>query len=685
MRTMIGATVLAFAFSQHPLSASPALSRFTESTSVVAVEIPVQVVANGEPVRGLGVDNFEVFSGRTKQTITSFEVLDLKVAAAGPQPVAAALRRHFLFFFDLSFSEPESLLKARAAARELVVKNLHPTDFVAVASYHPSKGARVLLGFTADRRQARYAIDNLAAPQLLNRNADPLRLALAEVETSAVSSVSGGRPEIIEELRESAARSESVTRQEELARAAAMTRSLADLARLMAPIQGRKHVVYLSEGFDTSLLVGAEGGDSPETRRAIESGQYWTVDSEKRFGSGRMQDDLEHMLDEFRRADCVIQAVDIGGLRAPAQLVARPSGEGALLLMAKDTGGDLYKNFNDLGQAMGQMLERTSVTYVLTFQPEVEFDGRYHRLDVRLKGAPRGARVVHRPGYYAPKPFSQQAAVERQLAAAGAIVGGRESGSLDVSLLAVPFPVKHGKAYVPVLVDVSGPSLLAGLSGDVATIEFYLYAFDEAGAVHDFVAQSVGLDLKKAPPSLRKNGLRFFAHLDLAAGSYSLRSFTRNGQTGSSALRVAAVTVTPLEGAPSLLPPLVPEDEGRWWILRETAGANEQVVDYPFTLGKSVFVPATRPVLSVSTQFVIVGTQMAGMASLTLQLVDFTGKKVAALPVSELRRAPGEVDRLAGRVDPSLVPPGLYAASLVATVEGQSVRSSPLTIEVARP
>src|ERR1700720_3496723 len=137
-----------------------------ETTEVVAVQVPVQVVRNGEPVRGLTAADFEVYDGRRKQKVTGFEVLDL-AGERGPAmaALAPALRRHFLLLFDLSFSEPSSIVKARQMVREMLPA-LHPSDLVAVASYSSANGPRLLLGFTSDRRQGSQAIDNLGLPQL---------------------------------------------------------------------------------------------------------------------------------------------------------------------------------------------------------------------------------------------------------------------------------------------------------------------------------------------------------------------------------------------------------------------------------------------------------------------------------------------------------------------------------------
>src|SRR3954470_3789644 len=139
-----------------PAGAAPAApiaqQTFSGATNVVAVEVPVQVIKDGEPVRGLTAKDFEVYDGRRKVNVTGFELLDLAAPAGLPSAqVPVAARRHFLMLFDLSFSEPKSIVKARTAAAD-VVDGLHPTDLVAVATYSSLSGPQLVLGFTPDRR-----------------------------------------------------------------------------------------------------------------------------------------------------------------------------------------------------------------------------------------------------------------------------------------------------------------------------------------------------------------------------------------------------------------------------------------------------------------------------------------------------------------------------------------------------
>src|SRR4051795_5914821 len=281
------------------------------------------------------------------------------------------------------------------------------------------------------------------------------------------------------------------------------------------------------------------------------------------------------MLEEFRRADCTIQAVDIGGLRAGAdQTGPRVGGRASLLLRARGTGAVLYESFNDLGAAMRQMLERTSVTYVLAVEPErAAADGEFHRLRVELKKPIHGARVVHRPGYYAPKPYAQEDPIEKLLAAANQVMSGEESDAIATSVLAAPFPAGE-KAFVPILVGVDGASLLAGSQPPSLPVEIYAYALDEGGAVHDFFTQTVGLDLAKTASAVRQNGLELFGHLDLLPGDYSLRVLVRNGASGISGLKVLPLHVPAFgPGETVLLPPLVPAPAGQTLLVRQEGDA----------------------------------------------------------------------------------------------------------------
>lgn len=669
--------------------APPAAAQFSETTDVVVVEVPVQVVGkDGEPVRGLTAADFEVSEGRRKLPITGFEVLDLELAEERPDALPASARRHFLMLFDLSFSEPKSIVKARQAAAD-VVDSLHPTDLVAVATYSQNNGPQLVLGFTPDRRQAKLALDTLGLPQLIDRTPDPLRMVMTDLQdqlrAKAASSIGGQEKRggdmeavVLEEL-------EGLTRESDRAnktvlenKVRSFTRSFADLGRLMGSVQGRKHVVFLSEGYDSTVLAGtADTDEQAAMSESAMSGEIWNVDSDKRFGSTSATNDVEQMLESFRRADCVIQAVDIGGLRDSGERNAR--GRDALVQMARGTGGEVYENFNDLSTAMDKMLKRTSVTYVLAVQPEsLKFDGSYHKLKVELKGGKNG-RVVHRPGYFAPKPAAQQNPLEKTLAAASQIMGGEDSGSIHTAVMAAPFRTGNDLAYVPVVIEVDGPSLMAGAQGNTLPAEIFVYAIDEAGNVNDFLTQTMGLDLGKTQAQLKQSGLKFFGHVDLPPGKYSLRVMVRNGATGAHGLRVVSVEVPAFaQAGPVLLPAFFPEPPGKWLMVREQPRGEQQDVPYPFMLKDQPYIPSSLPVLGAGqeAQVSLVGYNLgSGEVQVQAQVFGADGKEVAPGELKVLGRESGGAggpDRMVGTFKAPNLQPGQYTLKVTLSAGGQA-------------
>jgi VWFA-related protein len=688
--------------------APTAEKRFSQSTDVVAVEVPVQVLRDGQPVRGLTAADFELYEGRNKQPITGFEVLDLQSVPADKPAAIKALppsaRRRFLLLFDLSFSSQTKIAKAQEAARRLLRNRFHPADLIGVAAYAPSKGPRLLVGFTSDRRAVEQAIDKIGVSELSRITFDPLDLA--SLPEGGGDGPSGGRG--LANRRESAggeARSDDTSfapdptgagntaflsmfeRQKREAKTQDITsflRSVEGFAKALSTIQGRKYVVLLSEGFDSSLLLGTSDADAvaDQTANAM-AGETWKVDTDVLYGNTHSSNTLEKMLESLRRADCVVQSVDIGGVRAEQG----GTGEDGLFVMADSTGGELYRNFNDLTEAVGKMLVRTSVTYVLTFQPDVARDGSYHKLRVELKDRALG-QAVYRPGYYAPIPYAQQKPIEKLLTTAGAVVSGREGGPVSLAVLAAPFANAGGKAYVPVLLEIDGPSLLGGATSGTLPAEVYVYALDGQGIVRDYFTQTVGLDLAKLGKSLLLGGIKFYGDLELPAGTYTLRILVRNGQSGSSGIKSLALDVPGFEaGKPVLLPAFFPAPTERWLIARE-AKSRQGEVPYPFMLQGKPYVPASHPTLQPGSDvaMALVGYGLgAGNLSVQATVLTADGREAAEGGVHLLGREddPAGPERIAASFRTPKLPAGEYLLLVTLTDPKGGAQTSATPIVVA--
>ncbi|HZF12909.1 MAG TPA: VWA domain-containing protein [Thermoanaerobaculia bacterium] len=714
-----------------PATAKPVAprERFEDTSQVLAVEVPVNVTSrDGQSVRGLKPEDFEVLDEGTAQPITGFEVIDLEtlpqggVSPAVPAPPAApgasapaagspavpagnseqlapSARRHFLLLFDLSFSNPIAVLKARLAARDFLLHSLKPADLAAVATFSIDSGPRLVVTFTPDRAQLARGIDTLGTrklSQLVDR-IDPLRFVIEDPISQTVGGVRGQNDNgnnnknsdadqradlktqsdsaLLENLKaiQKAADRDQTTYERN--RVKALVRSMGDMAQALSSVKGRKYLIYFSEGFDSRLLLGrAPGGqDTEEENTDIMQGHHERVDLDNRYGNTELQSTIDYMLERFRRADCVIQAVDIGGLRAGADMTGtiRNSGQDSLFYMANETGGELFKDANNLRGQLDRVLSRTSVTYLLTFQrSDLKLDGAYHRLRVKVRTP--GARVSYRTGYYAPRPFKELDPLERNLLAADGIASAAPRHDLDLSLLVTSFRANKDRAYVPVIIEAGGKSLLAGQHGDKMNVEFYTYVTDARGEMKDFFTQMVGFDLTKGRQAMEETGVKYYGHLELPPGQYRVRVLVRNAETGRTGIETATLSIPTYETAqPDLLPPLFFETPGRWLLVRErpkqsAPGQEPGSVVYPFTVNGVPYVPAAKPALGSAdkAKLCLVAYNMGGGNLAVDGEVLSAGGQV--LPGGQLslveRTATGiaGVDKLLATFEPKGLPAGDY-------------------------
>jgi VWFA-related protein len=527
------------------------LKKFEEETRVVEVQVPVNVVGkDGQSVRGLTQESFRVFDGGREREIVDFQVIDLEQLAPGDtrteidRAVPSAARRHFLLLFDLSFSSPNLIVRAREAARQFVLENVHPTDLVGVAVHTVETGGRMLVTFTPDRAQVARAIDTLGAPRLVSlARRDPLLFLIdspnnpnlqASADISNLDDPNTGPSNALQEsvaahLRVIGRQIEKMERSFSRGRVSSWSRSMGEMARFMDSVRGRKHVVFFSEGFDGSLLLGKQpSANDPQLQQDlanIQGGQLGFVDTDDIYGNVGLQNEMARMLEEFRRADAVIHAVDISGLRADSEAAerARSVGQDALFYIANDTGGELYQDITDFGEDLTRVLERTEVTYLLTFQAsDVVPDGAYHRINVKVE-TPGKTKLVHRDGYYAPRPFEELHPLEKSLLAADAIASGSMKGQLDLNVLVAPFKANLEAAYVPIIIEVGGRELLFEQTDDEMSVEFYAYVTNDKGEMKDFFTQLVTLDLSNGRSAFARTGLKYYGHMDLIPGGATPR------------------------------------------------------------------------------------------------------------------------------------------------------------------
>lgn len=577
------------------LVSTTAFAQVHQTIQVNLVEVPVTVVdRNGEPVRGLKQSNFELFDQGHKQAITSFDVYDFASPSINSvSPLNPAARRTFLLLFDLTFSSPLGRSRAQEAALNFVIRSMHRQDLAAVGTIDVERGFRLLTNFTTDRNLLTAAIRN---PITFN-SPDPLQIAgatITEIAPEAVVQPNSNQTDdaaakdtnVAAEIQRGQNRLNDEFNRQRIDREVNM---LAGMARSLRMVPGRKQVVFFSEGFDPRLVRGRDvlaSADTTEEAQQEEDGELWKIDTDNRYGDTRSMSVVEQMARMFRGSDVVLDAVDIQGVRVQNDIRTGSTinSDDALFLLARPTGGVVFRNSNDLKNDLERMLHEQEVVYVLGFEAPTSHPGRFHNLKVRVQGV-SGVQVANRAGYYE---AGGENALERLLSNAQIVLNDLPQTQIHVAELAVPFPTS-GNAQVPVILEIDGADLLRDAKTDVVTADIYIYAFDDQGLVRDRMFQRMRLDIPKIGERLRESGIKFYATLSLPPGKYDVKSLVRVLETERKGFAHSAIVV-PAADDVAVLPPLFVEPPGKWVMVK--GGSHDPThAPYPFQINGEPFIP----------------------------------------------------------------------------------------------
>ena len=410
------------------LAQSPGAPVFRVGTELVVVDL-VATDRSGRFVDDLQAADVQVFEDGKSQQVQFVTLVRQGAAAASGAAVAIDRSRtadwpsagrtegldeapaRVAVVVDLVSTPADAIPRVRDAILTAAEEELpEGAETMLATLWH---GVTVLQPFTADRAAFTTAVRALPAPA-------GAALGITEVIRRSEQVCDGGglAPGFLEPLV-TMGREAIVDNEKQLA---AASDALAALARSMASMPGRKHVVFYSNGYVVNPvshvieLVAAAfaacGGDADFARRR--AGQDLAA-------AGSFDPTvLETMLDRANRSQVSIYTVDPRGLmvtspQARQSVSARGTrgGQSQRLLaleatlpqeylrtVAADTGGRSFLNSNDLAQGLRRAWLDASEYYLIGYVPPGgRKPGRFHRIDVKV-GRPR-LDVRHRRGYYA--------------------------------------------------------------------------------------------------------------------------------------------------------------------------------------------------------------------------------------------------------------------------------------------
>ncbi|MFA6958131.1 MAG: VWA domain-containing protein [Thermoanaerobaculia bacterium] len=183
--------------SLQAIAAMPARAQFVERVEVAVANVDVVVTdRDGNPIRGLTKDDFELYEEGKLQAITNFSVVDSaspassgSTAASPEAPVSqsadarAAQPRLVLLFVDIAEIEPSRRVKFFEGVRAFFKQALRPGDLVCVLTW--MHRVRVSLEPTADREALKVVLDALETPFGSKEKEIADRLAELQIQQAA--------------------------------------------------------------------------------------------------------------------------------------------------------------------------------------------------------------------------------------------------------------------------------------------------------------------------------------------------------------------------------------------------------------------------------------------------------------------------------------------------------------------
>ena len=416
-------------------ASSEPLTTFKASIQVVAVDVVV-TDSKDHPIKGLRQQDFAVAEDGKLQNLRSFHeagpVDSVPSSPPGekktspnifsnerPEVVSGSIT---VILLDLLNTPTQDQQWARKGLMKFLNSKGKPKNSqFALCTLSSKTHLRMIQGFTPD--------ENILLAAVTTRK--------TEAQAARWQAASSGTQNAVDNLRELGKGDplngfggllramESVQAEEHVddtdARVGITLDALAQLARYLSGIPGRKNLVWLSGSFPISIFAVAANGDLPSDSRNYSDKVKLVTNL---LGQGHVAVypvDVRGLAADFTAADNTgmtrlgagsplaagqLQTtgnLDPGQQRGLEQLSALGAEWSTLNQIAADTGGKAFMGTNGIDDAIATAAEQGSSYYSISYAPaNHDYNGKFRKIKVSL--AQKGYRLHYRPGYFAADP-----------------------------------------------------------------------------------------------------------------------------------------------------------------------------------------------------------------------------------------------------------------------------------------
>jgi VWFA-related protein len=529
-----GLIVLAALLAQERPAQTPGqdLATFTSNTNLVVVDLYARD-KSGKIITNLKKEDFTVLEDGKPQVISIFELQKLDSELLPPVeeqprtliernaitpkppvrpaegPIRYQDRRLIALLFDFSSMQPDEQIRGQEAAIKFLRTKMTASDLVSIMTYGAQ--LKVVEDFTNDRDRLIAAIKKFQVGAASDMN------GLGDTGTDAEGDDTGGFTADETEFN-------IFNTDQKLA-------ALESAAHKLAAFPEKKALVYISSGI-------------PKT--GVEN-----------------QSQLRATVNAAIRANVSFYPIDATGLVAEAPggnaSVASPRGTGAftgttqhgrtdtrndqqetLVTLAADTGGKALLDNNDLSLGISQAQKDINSYYIIGYYSTKDTkDGRFRRIEVKLKSKELQAKLEYRKGYYADKVFEKFNASDKERQLQDALALGDPVSELPIAIEIDHFRIGRDRYFVPVSVKIPGSAITLAKKGARESVEldFIGQIRDKSGRLVTAVRDGITAKLdESAAAQLGRRAFQYDTGVTLPPGEYTLRFLARenlNGKMGT--------------------------------------------------------------------------------------------------------------------------------------------------------
>ncbi len=462
---------------------------FFEAVNVTVVNVDVYVTDKaGNRVRGLQPADFELFEDGRPVQVSNFYVVEggkqvaepapspspeTSATPAAPAPPPAPPTRpeeqqlSLIVYIDNFNLRPFDRNRVFRELRQFLTQNVKEGDRVMLVTYDRERHVRV--PFTTDLAKvatATFDLEKISA-QGVHQDSDRRQLLKDIQDAQSLNEVYSQ----VRTYSESQFNDLSFT-----------TSALKDFVTSLAGLPGRKALIYVSDGLQIRAGEDIYYALQDKFKEQVSLLDAQTYDMSRTF---------QELAAEANANRVTFYTIDAAGLRVASESSAESMSPGSpiveqvytsnlqapLQMLAEQTGGVAVLNTNNTLPALQRIAVDFDTYYSLGYTPSHAGDGRYHKIEVKLKR--KGLNLRYRDGYRDKTAQARTADLTMS-----SLIFGFEENPLDVTLeFGRPTRRDDGNFLVPLLVKIplGKVSMVPKEGGERAQVHVYVAVMDDKG------------------------------------------------------------------------------------------------------------------------------------------------------------------------------------------------------------